>query len=114
MDPPLDQILDSVTLYWFTQSFPRSIYPYRGQFVRGERDLISPSSKHHLTKPIGYSWFPLELMPIPVSWVRHTGNLVWYKHHSEGGHFAAMEKPELLLQDVEDFVQDAWPGASKL
>lgn len=29
-DPSLDQILESVTLYWFTQSMSRGIYPYRG------------------------------------------------------------------------------------
>lgn len=29
-DPSLDQILDSVTLYWLTETFARCIYPYRG------------------------------------------------------------------------------------
>lgn len=29
-DPPLDKILDDVTLYWLTDTFPRCIYPYRG------------------------------------------------------------------------------------
>jgi len=28
-DPPLEQILESVTLYWLTDTFPRCIYPYR-------------------------------------------------------------------------------------
>lgn len=28
-DPPLDKILDDVTLYWMTDTFPRCIYPYR-------------------------------------------------------------------------------------
>jgi hypothetical protein len=30
--PPIDDILDSVTLYWFTESFPRAIYGYRQFF----------------------------------------------------------------------------------
>lgn len=29
-DPTLDQILESVTLYWFTESMSRGVYPYRG------------------------------------------------------------------------------------
>ena len=29
-DPPLEQILESVSLYWLTDTFPRCIYPYRG------------------------------------------------------------------------------------
>lgn len=32
----------------------------------------------------------------------------------QGGHFAAMEKPEVLLKDVEDFVAQVWSTASKL
>ncbi|USW53907.1 Putative epoxide hydrolase, alpha/Beta hydrolase [Septoria linicola] len=30
--PPIDEILDGATLYWFTESFPRAIYPYRQFF----------------------------------------------------------------------------------
>ena len=29
-DPPVEKILESVTLYWMTDTFPRCIYPYRG------------------------------------------------------------------------------------
>lgn len=29
-DPSLEHILESVTLYWMTDTFPRCIYPYRG------------------------------------------------------------------------------------
>ena len=32
----------------------------------------------------------------------------------QGGHFAALEKPEVLLQDVGDFIEQEWPKASKL
>lgn len=53
---------------------------------------------------MGYSWHHRELAPIPKAWVAKTGNLVWYRGHLEGGHFAAMEKPELFVKDMEDFV----------
>jgi hypothetical protein len=38
-DPPLDLILESVTLYWMTDTFPRCIYPYRG-VSRDPSDLM--------------------------------------------------------------------------
>ena len=57
---------------------------------------------------MGFSWFPKELVPIPVSWAGTTGNMVWYKRHETGGHFAAMEKPKELFDDVEEFVKVAW------
>jgi hypothetical protein len=103
--PSLDQILDSVTLYWLTDTFPRAIYPYR--------QLYGPNAetipfKHYVSKPLGYSWFPKEIYPIPKAWVAATGNLVWHKQHSSGGHFAAMEKPEELLTDIEEFIGQVW------
>ena len=42
-DPPLEAILDSVTLYWFTQSLPRCIYPYRQYFVQYVAQTTPPS-----------------------------------------------------------------------
>ncbi|KAF2112622.1 Alpha/Beta hydrolase protein [Lophiotrema nucula] len=108
--PPLDQILDSVTLYWFTKSFPRCIYIYRQYHGARTENGVGPHSnpKYKFKKPFGYSYFPLEIAPMPLSWVKTSGNLVWHREHKSGGHFAAMEKPELLWQDVEDFVKQVW------
>lgn len=59
-------------------------------------------------KPMGFSWFPKELVPTPISWIATKGNLVYYNRHESGGHFAAMEKPNELFSDVEEFVKVAW------
>ncbi|KAF5252796.1 hypothetical protein FANTH_2120 [Fusarium anthophilum] len=103
-DPPLEEILTSVSLYWLTDSFPTSIFPYRQRF-----DPDYPGAHDHpkwkISKPLGYSWFPFELAPIPVSWVKTTGNLVFWRDHERGGHFAAMERPEDLLKDFGEFVE---------
>ncbi|KAF2708440.1 alpha/beta-hydrolase [Pleomassaria siparia CBS 279.74] len=108
--PPLDDILDSVTLYWFTQSFPRCIYPYREYHGARTTSGLGPHSQpeYHFKKPFGYSYFPMELAPMPLAWVKASGDLVWYREHDRGGHFAAMEKPDVLLDDVEDFVKQVW------
>ncbi|CAK1356652.1 unnamed protein product [Cercospora beticola] len=107
VDEPLslNDILDSVSLYWFTETFPRAIYPYR-QFFGPTPEAIP--LKHHVSKPLGYSWFPKEIAPIPKAWVATTGNLVWHKQHTKGGHFAAMEGPQVLLQDIEEFISAVW------
>ena len=62
----------------------------------------------YIHKPFGYSYFPKELIPIPVCWAKETGNLVWSKVHERGGHFAALEEPEELLRDVEEWAEVAW------
>ena len=103
--PPLDHILDSITLYWFTQSYPRCIYTYR-QFHGSSAGnySIHANEKYHCKKPMGYSYFPKEVAPIPKAWVATTGNLVWHKRHSGGGHFAAMELPNQIVEDLESFL----------
>ena len=65
-NPPLDQILDDVTLYWFTESFPRAIYGYR-QFFAPTPQFFHNDEAYYCKKPLGYSLFPEELAPIPVS-----------------------------------------------
>ncbi|GME34403.1 Alpha/Beta hydrolase protein [Neofusicoccum parvum] len=102
-DLPLTTILESVSLYWLTDTFPTSIYPYR--------ELFGPDADRgypYCEKPTGYSWFPMELAPIPKAWVETTADLVWHKQHTKGGHFAALERPDALLDDVEAFIKLAW------
>jgi microsomal epoxide hydrolase len=69
----------------------------------GRSRLGKPSGK-----PQGYSYFPFEISPTPISWVKETGNFVHVSSHEKGGHFAAMERPEDLWADVEGFVKEAW------
>lgn len=115
-DPTLDQILESVTLYWMTDTFPRCIYPYRGLSGGDERPRIANLTtargrpRPYIEKPSGYSFFPMELMPMPTSWIKTNTNLVSSNVHTSGGHFAAMEKPKELLADVEEYIQKAFPG----
>ncbi|KAK5174282.1 uncharacterized protein LTR77_001362 [Saxophila tyrrhenica] len=106
-NPPLEKILDDVTLYWFTKSLPRCIYSYR-QFFGQEPQFFHNDPKYYIKKPLGYSLFPEELAPVPVSLVKKSGNLVWHREHQSGGHFAAMEKPKEFVQDIEDFITTAW------
>lgn len=73
----------------FTDSFPRAIYPYR-QFFGAKPTFFHPDPEYYIKKPLGYSWHHKELAPVPKAWVEKTGNLVWYRAHNEGGHFAAM------------------------
>lgn len=134
-DPSLDEILDSVSLYWLTDTFARCVYPYRSVSLKtfipspdppcsfgvalltlSSKQLFGsqsgPKEKPRFAKPSGkpqgYSYFPYEISPTPVSWVKETGNFVHLSWHEKGGHFAAMERPEDLWSDVEAFVKEAW------
>jgi hypothetical protein len=76
-------------------------------------------------KPLGYSWFPYDLVVFPQSWAQEVyPNMVFYKSHSkvscfrvykssdeianriiQGGHFACLEQVEEFLEDIEAFVE---------
>ncbi|KAH8690457.1 Alpha/Beta hydrolase protein [Talaromyces proteolyticus] len=100
--PPLDLILVSITLYWVTHSAASSLWSYR-QFYGPDAESHG-TKRWHINKPLGFSWFPKEITPVPRAWVETTGDLVFYRQHKKGGHFAAMEQPEALWADVEDFL----------
>ncbi|KAM5359348.1 hypothetical protein ACJZ2D_014551 [Fusarium nematophilum] len=94
----VDTILAMTTLYWFTSTFPRSIYPYRS--FKWDQDQAWLGMDR---KPFGYSLFPLELSILPKSWAKNIHpDMVRYEH-DKGGHFGALEQPELFLADIEDF-----------
>lgn len=97
-DPSLDDILTNVNLYWFTESYARSIYPYR----------MKVQDHEFHKRPVGFSLFPHEALLGLKQVVEQGGNLVSYKRHESGGHFAALEKPKELWADVEEFVAIAW------
>lgn len=99
--PSLDEILKSVSLYWLTECFATTIYPYRERFT-GQPGAGNP--KFYISKPMAFSWFPKEIGAVPRAWIETTGHLVYFQEHKRGGHFAALEQPEGLLNDLEAFV----------
>jgi pimeloyl-ACP methyl ester carboxylesterase len=92
-----DDILDNVTITWLTNtgvSGGRLYWENWGSSffaVKGVSAAI----------PVAVSVFPDELYPAPRSWAeRAYPTLLYYKKHDKGGHFAAWEQPQLLVEDV--------------
>lgn len=73
---PVETILRQTSLYWFTSSLPRCIYPYRSLLL-GEGD--GPSST---TKPLGYSAFK-DIRIMPKAWSKYFPNMKFRKDHSK-------------------------------
>jgi pimeloyl-ACP methyl ester carboxylesterase len=92
-----DDVLDNVTLAWLTNtgvSGGRLYWENWGASffaVKGVNAAI----------PVAASVFPDELYPAPRSWAeRAYPKLIYYRKHDKGGHFAAWEQPELLVEDI--------------
>lgn len=101
-DPPVDTLLTCITLYWVTNCAATSLWSYRQFYGPGAES--HGTKRWHIHKPLGFSWFPKEITPVPKAWVETTGRLVFYRQHEKGGHFAALEQPEILWKDVEEFI----------
>ena len=56
-----------------------------------------------LETPTGFSIFPGEIITAPRSWCEEGYNVQQWSVHDRGGHFAALEEPDLLVQDIRDF-----------
>lgn len=89
-----DDILDNITLYWLTNTGVSSARLY----WENKLGFFAPKN---VTIPVAVSSFPDDLDAPPQSWVEKAyPNLIFFKSHEKGGHFAAWEQPELLSEDV--------------
>jgi pimeloyl-ACP methyl ester carboxylesterase len=90
-----DDILDNITIAWLTNTALSGARLYWEYFGKGYFNAKGVSI------PVAVSVFPDELYPAPRSWTeRAYPNLIYYKKHDKGGHFAAWEQPQLLSEDV--------------
>jgi len=94
-----DTFLTDVTLYWVTSTVGSAMRIYRENRVAGEEAAPLP----HLETPVAYADFPKEVFTTPLSWIKQTYNVVQVTEMPRGGHFAALEQPELLVEDVRKF-----------
>lgn len=94
-----DAFLTDVTLYWVTDTVGSSMRIYRENRLTGEE--VAPQAP--LTTPVAYADFPKEMFACPVRWAKPTYNIVQYTQMPRGGHFAALEQPDLLVNDIRKF-----------
>jgi pimeloyl-ACP methyl ester carboxylesterase len=92
-----DDVLDNVTITWLTNtalSGARLYWENKGASFFAVKGVSA-------SIPVAVSVFPDELYPAPRSWAeRAYPNLLYYKKHDKGGHFAAWEQPQLLVEDM--------------
>ena len=98
-----DQLLTNVMIYLVTRTFNTAAWLYRGLF--DDRDF-GLASGERVRVPVGVANFPKDLLPWPPrSMAEKTYNITHWTDMGEGGHFAAMEKPEKLIADIRAFAR---------
>ncbi len=95
-----DRLLANISLYWFTGAIGSSFFPY---YFRMHRPWPIPEGGR-IAVPTGYSEFPREILRAPRSLVEHTyTDIRRWTVMPHGGHFAAMEQPAALADDIQVF-----------
>jgi microsomal epoxide hydrolase len=91
-----DGILTNVMLYWLTGTAGSSARLYKESALSWSRPGPSPV-------PMGVAVFPRDLI-LPIRrFAEPTHNILHWSEFDRGGHFAAMEVPDLLIGDVRTF-----------
>ncbi|KAK8007050.1 hypothetical protein PG989_001040 [Apiospora arundinis] len=102
----IDTILEAVSFYWFTKTFPRSLWPYRA--LQKRTSLHIPPSNAELMKPFGILMLPREIAFLPKAWAKKAfPNMVSYQTYAIGGHFAALEQPQHFIDAFDEFLEKA-------
>ncbi len=100
-----DQLLTNIMIYVMTGSFTTGAWYYRGLIEEGGVQLTEGQT---CSTPTAFANFPGEALykAPPRSWAERAYNITRWTEMPTGGHFAAMEEPDLFVADLR-----AW-GAS--
>ena len=97
-----DELLANVTIYWVTGAIGSSFWPYYARQHGGWSlsDLVDEGGR--IEVPTAYAVFPREIIRPYRELVERGFNLQRFTRMPAGGHFAALEEPELLATDLRE------------
>ena len=96
-----DELLTNIMLYWVTETAASSARMYLADAqANWGGDETSTSERSNV--PAAFALLPREA-PTPRDWVARQTNLQRYTEMPKGGHFAALEEPELFVKDLREF-----------
>ncbi|MGU9961883.1 MAG: epoxide hydrolase family protein [Candidatus Puniceispirillales bacterium WSBS_2018_MAG_OTU23] len=99
-----DQLLTNIMVYIVTRTFNTASWIYYGRREEGGRILSQEGKRCEV--PTACALFPAEMLGwAPRSYVERVYNITQWTEMPRGGHFAAMEQPELLVEDIRKFAR---------
>jgi len=101
-----DELLANVTLYWVTETAHSSVRLYN----ENGKVPLRFTKNDFVRVPVGIARFPLEEPFPPRRYIERGFNIRRWTNMPAGGHFAAMEQPELLAEDIIAFFRSLDKG----
>ncbi|KAI0259498.1 alpha/beta-hydrolase [Gloeopeniophorella convolvens] len=102
-----DEVLTWISIYWFSRAGPSASTRIYYELSKSEEVFRTPRT----SVPVGISFFPKEVFHAPRELLRAELNVVFESEHDAGGHFAAYEKPEALVDDLRRMFGRGGPAA---
>ena len=96
-----DELLTNITIYWATETIGSSFRPYWDS-----RNNPSPRPWLPITVPCGIAVFPQDLGRPPREFAERSYTVQRWTEMPRGGHFAAIEEPQLLAEDIRAFFRE--------
>ena len=97
-----DELLTIVTIYWVTQTISSSTRMY----FENQKHLWTMEKDQKVPTPAGMAMFPQEISKPPREWGERSYDVRRWTEMASGGHFAALEEPQLLAEEVRAFFRD--------
>jgi pimeloyl-ACP methyl ester carboxylesterase len=106
-----DELLTNITIYWVKQTINSSFRLYKEGIDTLMNSMYNPLAKLNPfdktgTKtevPTAFASFPKDISLPPKEYVERFFNVQQWTEMPKGGHFSAMEQPELLAEDLRKF-----------
>ena len=106
-----EELLTNIMLYLAPSSFVTATWMYHGKRLEGSQAFPAGT---RIRVPTGIAAFPDPVFPPPPrSLAEKTYNVVHWSDMPKGGHFAALEQPELMLADFRAFIATVSAGARR-
>ncbi|XP_016388810.1 epoxide hydrolase 1 [Sinocyclocheilus rhinocerous] len=100
----LDDLLTNVMIYWTTCSIIPSMRFYKENLKKDFKTRVDRVTSVYV--PTGLAAFPDELLHCPRAWAgSRFADVRSFTYMPRGGHFAAFEEPQLMAQDIIQFVE---------
>jgi pimeloyl-ACP methyl ester carboxylesterase len=102
----MDELLTNIMVYWTSGTIGSSFMPYYDFTQASVMRWILEKAKEWVGAshvPAGFALFPGDTEDPPREWAQRFYNVQRFTHMPRGGHFAAMEEPQLLAEDLRAF-----------
>jgi pimeloyl-ACP methyl ester carboxylesterase len=101
---PADDVLVTASIYWFTRTAASSARFYQEEYTANRAPGTGPAlERSYVETPTAVAAFPYEIVPPIREWAEELYNVVRWVEPPAGGHFSALERPDLLLDALRGF-----------